>query len=94
MQFEFDRDKSDANKLKHGLTLREAARIWEGSHVEVTARTIDEPRWMAIGMIQGKPYACIYTIRGETTRLISCRRARAKEVQLYHDYVTRAGHEG
>ena len=86
MKFEFDRAKSETNRVKHGISLEEAARIWESAHVEVRARTVDELRFMAIGTIEAKLYACIYTIRGEAIRLISCRRARGKEVKLYHAY--------
>jgi len=84
MDFEFDRRKSEANKRKHGISLEEAAEIWQEAYLEVAAKTVDEPRMMAIGMIRGKPYACIYTIRKESVRLISCRRAREQEVRLYH----------
>lgn len=86
MQFQFDKQKSAANRHKHGIGLEDAARLWEEAYVEIPARTVDEPRWMAIGRIGETLYACIYTMRGEAIRLISCRRARAGEVQLYHDY--------
>lgn len=86
MDFEFDRRKSEANKRKHGISLEEATQIWQEAYLEVTAKTVDEPRMMAIGTIRGKVYACIYTVRGESVRLISCRRAREQEAQLYHGY--------
>ena len=86
MPFEFDQAKSEANVRKHGISLEDASRIWDGAHLEIAARTIDEPRFMAIGPVGGELYACIYTMREESVRLISCRRARAKEGQLYHDY--------
>ena len=86
MRFEFDRKKSKANKETHGVSLDEAAQLWQEAYLEVTARTANEARFMAIGHIQEKLYACIYTVRGEVTRLISCRRAREKEAQLYHEH--------
>ena len=86
MKFEFDQEKSNANKRKHGVSLEEAAQLWKEAYLEVTARTVDEPRFMVIGKIGGKLYAGIYTIRGDVLRLISCRRARPKEEQLYHAY--------
>ena len=84
MKFEFNREKSEANREKHGISLHEATRLWQEAHLEVAARTVDEPRWMAIGTINGKLHACIYTSRGEAIRLISCRRASEKEARLYH----------
>lgn len=85
MRFEFNREKSESNERKHGISLDEAAKLWEQAHVEVTAKTVDEPRWMVIGTINGKMYACIYTTRGDAARLISCRRASRREVQLYDE---------
>ena len=94
MPFEFDREKPEANTRKHGVSLKEATRIWEVAHLEIAARTIDEPRSMVIGAIGGKLYACIYTMRGEAVRLISCRRARGKEVELYHAYFKEQSKQG
>ncbi len=91
MKFEFHREKSEANRQKHGISLEEAARLWENAYLEVAARTVDEPRWMAIGTIGGKLCACIYASRGEAIRLISCRRASEKEAQLYHAYFKETG---
>ena len=87
MKFEFDPIKSQANRHKHGVSLEHATQIWQNAYLEVAARTVDEPRFMAIGTIGGKLYACIYTIRGEAIRLISCRRARSKEAGLYHGHI-------
>ena len=86
MRFEFDRRKSAVNQEKHGVSLAEAAQLWQEACLEVKARTVKEARFMAIGHIQGKLHACIYTVRGEVIRLISCRRAREKEAQLYHEH--------
>ena len=87
MKFEFDQAKSEANKQKHGVSLEDAAQLWQEAYLEVAARTIDEPRWMVIGKLQDRLYACIHTVRGESVRLISCRRAREKEVKFYHEYL-------
>lgn len=86
MRFEFDREKSAINKQKHGIRLEEAIQLWQKAYLELRAKTVDEPRYMAIGQIHGKLYACIDTMRGDAVRLISCRRAREQEEQLYHDY--------
>lgn len=76
MKFEYDNHKSTANKAKHGISLEDAKDLWAVPAVELEAKTIDEPRYMIIGKINGKFYSCIYTIRGETIRLISARRSR------------------
>ena len=94
MEFEFGQAKSKSNKDKHGISLEEAQAIWEEFYVEVPARDTNEPRWMVIGRIDNRLYACVYTRRGEAVRLISCRRARDQEAQLYHDYLKEKTHEG
>jgi uncharacterized DUF497 family protein len=47
------------------------------------ARTTDEPRWLLIGKIDEKHWSAIITRRGENIRLISVRRSRDEEVELY-----------
>ena len=94
MEFEFDKAKSKTNKEKHGISLEEAQAIWEEAYVQVPARSADEPRWMVVGNVGGRLYACVYTRRGEAVRLISCRRARDKEAQFYHGYLKEKTNEG
>lgn len=84
MRFEFNKEKSAANQQKHGINLAQATELWATAYVTVAARTVGEPRWMVIGRRAGGVYACIYTLRGEVLRLISCRRASKKEARLYH----------
>ena len=87
MIFEYDPKKSAKNKLKHGISLEEAKALWSVPTVEIEATTMDEPRFMMIGQINGKFYSCIYTIRGDAVRLISTRRSRKSEEKIYHDYI-------
>lgn len=87
MKYEFDDNKSTSNKAKHGITLEEAARIWDGPHVELQAKTVDEPRYMVIGKLDSKLYSCIYTLRGAATRLISARRSRKSEEEIYYEHI-------
>ena len=87
MKFEFDHAKSKVNKEKHGVGFEEAQAIWQEAYVEIVDRGSDELRWIAIGRIGDRLYACVYTHRGETIRLISCRRTREKEAQLYYDHL-------
>ncbi len=51
--------------------------------VEIPARTSDEPRSLLIGKIDQKYWSAIITRRGENVRLISVRRSRDEEVELY-----------
>jgi uncharacterized DUF497 family protein len=40
---------------------------------------------MAVGKIGGKFWTVIFTMRGETIRLISARRSRENEQNAYHE---------
>lgn len=87
MEFEYDPGKSAANRRKHGVSLDQARGLWEVPAVVVPARTVGEERVMIIGRLGGQLYSCIYTMRGETVRLISARRSHRKEAGLYHEIV-------
>ena len=82
--FEFDAAKSDSNRAKHGIDFIEAQSLWNDPMLlEIPAKTDDEPRYLAIGQIDGKHWSAVITYRGANVRLISVRRARSEEVALY-----------
>jgi uncharacterized DUF497 family protein len=55
MEFEFDNDKSNKNKAKHGIDFLEAQLLSEDpDRVVIPARTTDEPRYLLIEMIDEK----------------------------------------
>jgi uncharacterized DUF497 family protein len=84
MGFEYDPDKSAENKRKHGVDFEAAQRLWaDAGLVEIPARTTDEPRWLPIGKIDEKHWSAIITRRGDNIRLISVRRSRDEEVEIY-----------
>jgi len=84
MDFEFDPKKSEKNMQKHGIDFLQARALWDDSElIEIPARTEDEPRFLVVGKIEGKHWAAIVTYRGEKIRIISVRRARKEEVELY-----------
>jgi len=84
MEFEFDKQKSRSNKEKHGIDFAEAQLLWHDiSRVEVPARTNDEPRTLVIGTINKKHWTVVITYRDIKIRIISARRSRPEEVQMY-----------
>ena len=84
LAFVFDEAKSHANKLKHGIDFVQAQALWlDPNRVIIGARTGDEQRFIVIGTIGGQQWSAVVTYRGHTIRLISVRRSRAKEVQIY-----------
>ena len=86
MLFEYDLDKSQSNKQKHGIDFVEAQLLWDDSNLlEIPARTEGEPRFLIVGMIAQKVWSAIVTYRATGIRIISVRRAREEEVALYED---------
>ena len=84
MNFEFDLAKSEANKTKHGIDFIDAQELWSDPDLlEVPAKTTDEQRFIVIGKIDEKHWSGIITYRDEHIRIISVRRARKEEVELY-----------
>ena len=84
MEFEFDPEKSAANKAKHGIDFDDAQSLWDDPWLlEAPARTVDEPRFMVIGRIGSQHWSGVCTRRGERIRIISVRRARKEEVERY-----------
>lgn len=82
--FEFDETKSQANLQKHGINFIDAQALWDDSRLlEIPAKTEDEPRYLMIGLINGKHWSAVITYRGSNVRLISVRRSRTEEVALY-----------
>ncbi len=82
--FEFDAVKSESNLTKHGIDFLKAQALWNDPMLlEIPARTEDEPRYLVIGLIDGKHWSAVITYRGTKIRLISVRRARTEEVAWY-----------
>jgi uncharacterized DUF497 family protein len=79
MDFEYDIKKNQANKLKHGIDFNEA----DSERLEIPAKVTGEPRYLVIGKIRGKHWSAVVTYRSSNVRLISVRRSRAEEVELY-----------
>jgi uncharacterized DUF497 family protein len=84
MEFEFDPKKSDINKAKHGIDFHEAQALWDDpDFIEIPVKTSDEPRYLVMGKISGKHWSAVITYRGEKIRIISARRSRKEEVDIY-----------
>ena len=84
MNFEFDPEKSDSNKNKHGIDFFEAQELWEDIDLlEIPSKTTDEARFLVIGKIDDKHWTGIITYRNSNICIISVRRARNEEVELY-----------
>ena len=84
MKFEYDKNKSLSNKQKHDIDFVEAQELWnDPDRLEIPAITSDEERFLIIGRIKQKIWSAVITYRNENIRIISVRRSRDKEVELY-----------
>ena len=84
MDFEFDHQKSNKNREKHGIDFEEAQELWSDPDGRgYPARSDDEIRYAILAKYKRKLWMGFYTIRAERIRLISVRRARKGERKLY-----------
>jgi uncharacterized DUF497 family protein len=84
MEFEFNANKSATNKTKHNIDFIEAQKLWKDTNrVEIPAHTTDEPRFLVIGKIADKHWSAVITYRSDKIRIISVRRSRTEEVNIY-----------
>ena len=85
-EFERDDAKAAANKAKHSVRFDYAAAVFLDDNrldLDTTRAANGEERRKSIGLIDGKLYTVVYTLRGPVCRLISARRSNAKEGRSY-----------
>ena len=86
MPFEYDPHKSDLNRAKHGIDFEVAQVVWDDDfYLEIPAKDLDEPRFLVIGKIKGKHWSAVITYRAKNIRIISARRSRDEEIELYEN---------
>lgn len=88
MEFEWDEDKARANLAKHGVSFRAAQLVFDDPNMfeEPSDFSADgEEKWKAIGLADMRLLAVIYTMRGETLRIISARKATKAEQYGYYN---------
>ena len=64
VEFEFDPEKSETNKAKHGIDFIEAQSLWKSKHVLLNAKDVLEKRYLVIGTIEGEHWSAIISYRG------------------------------
>ena len=90
MEFEQDENKNRQNQQKHGINFEEAKEIFQEIYFTAIDDRYDygEIREIGIGTIRGTVIVtAIYTDRNGKIRLISARKATAKERKQYNDYL-------
>jgi uncharacterized protein len=81
MQIEFDPAKDRINRAKHGVGLAAAALILATPAVQWMSlrERHGEVRYVAVGLLDGVEFSCVFTMRGQVARIISVRRSRHEE---------------
>jgi uncharacterized protein len=89
LEFEWDRAKADSNLQKHGASFEYATRVFldERRRDAIDTRHwYGEERRITAGRIEGRVYIVAYTRREAVIRLISARKANARETEKYHAF--------
>jgi uncharacterized DUF497 family protein len=83
--YEWDETKRASNLAKHGLDFNEIARLDWGACVTGpdTRNDYGEARLIAVGPMDGRICAVVYTQRGSMRRIISLRKANRREQAAY-----------
>jgi len=85
VRISFDPAKSKRNAAERGLPFDLAAEFdFETALIGQDRRQdYGEIRWLALGLIGGRLHALCYTERDDGIRVISLRKANAREVKVY-----------
>ncbi len=86
MEFEWGDAKNDPCFLRRGFDFPYAVRVFlDPLRIVAQDRRRDygEDRYRLPGTIEGRVYAVVCTVRGSAIRIISARKANAKEVADY-----------
>ena len=87
MNIEFDRTKDAANHAKHGVSLSFGAEVLaDTNRLDVLDTRFDygEDRFVSYGEVSGRVWVCVYAPRLDSLRIISVRKANARETERYH----------
>lgn len=82
LSFEWDNEKAASNLTKHGVPFTLAARVfYDPARIDRYDCREDygEDRFLSIGLVGTVLLVVTYTMRGETIRLISARKAASHE---------------
>lgn len=83
MRYEWDTDKARANLEKHGVSFEDVARFDWDSAIEAEDIRYDygELRMQALGLIDNRLHVLVYTMRGNSVRVISLRKANRRDIR-------------
>ncbi len=83
--FEWDEQKSELNRAKHGIHFDDAIEVFYGPTLLRQSDRNNEERWIAVGDSENRLIAVVFTRRADVIRVISARRARKNEEREYRN---------
>jgi len=85
MKIEYDTEKNARNIRERGLSFDVALLFkWDTALIiEDVRKDYGEPRFRALGFIESRLHALVFTPRDEAIRIISLRKANSREVRWY-----------
>ena len=88
MRFEWDDEKAESNLLKHGVRFTDAVKAFDDPNAlelldELNSDT--EVRFQIIGLTDRTLLFVVFTEREDVTRLISARKANARQTGIYNE---------
>jgi uncharacterized DUF497 family protein len=87
MALEWDERKRQANLVKHGVDFVDVTALFDGETIETRfdhRKDYGETRLNCVGAIEGRVYVVTYVWRAAARRIISARKANARERRAYY----------
>lgn len=86
MGFEWDEEKRASNLAKHGVDFIDVVPMFGGGLLEGIddRRDYGESRIRCLGELGGRVFSVVYVWRSENRRIISARKANAREQRAYY----------
>ena len=87
MNYEWDPNKAKSNQKKHGVRFADAVGVFEDEYaITIEDEHNDEHRFITIGRdFLSRILVVVYTFRDIVIRIISARKATAREKQMYEE---------
>jgi len=92
-EFEWDEEKAEANRKKHGVSFHAASMVFsDPGRLTLTDDRFDyvEEREITIGQVEDRILTVVHTDRGGKIRVISARYADPAEVRAYYQLFPRS----
>lgn len=85
MDFEWDPEKAKANEAKHDVSFEQATPVFNDDYaIEIYDDRAGEEKFRIIGRVGLSVLVVVYTERSGRIRIISARKATAREEEIYY----------